>query len=208
MMKTEVILARFMSIVLHPLIIPTLGIIILFRLNTYINFAVAEQAKRFILIMVFVNTAVAPALATVLLKRSGLIKNVLLDERGERLFPLLMSALFYILTYYLLKQITLPSLIYYFVIGATLLVLICLIITFRWKISIHMMSMGGMTGFLIAASMLLRTDITVLIMLAILLSGFLGASRIRLNAHTPSQVYAGYALGLVVMLVLYAYLRV
>lgn len=207
-MKTEVILARFFSVVLHPLIIPTLGIIILFRLNTYIGFAVAEQAKRFILIMVFVNTAVAPALATVLLKRSGVIKNVLLDERGERLFPLLMSALFYILTYYLLKQITLPSLIYYFVIGATLLVLICLIITFRWKISIHMMSMGGMTGFLIAASMLLRTDITVLIMLAILLSGFLGASRIRLNAHTPSQVYTGYVLGLVVMLVLYTYLRV
>ncbi len=207
-MKTEVILARFFSVVLHPLIIPTLGIIILFRLNTYIGFAVAEQVKRFILIMVFVNTAVAPALATVLLKRSGVIKNVLLDERGERLFPLLMSALFYILTYYLLKQITLPSLIYYFVIGATLLVLICLIITFRWKISIHMMSMGGMTGFLIAASMLLRTDITVLIMLAILLSGFLGASRIRLNAHTPSQVYTGYVLGLVVMLVLYTYLRV
>ncbi len=208
MMKTEAILARFFSVVLHPLIIPTIGIIILFRLNTYISFAVADQAKRFILIMVFINTAVAPALATVLLRRSGVIKNVLLDERGERLFPLLVSALFYILTYYLLKQITLPSLIYYFVIGATLLVLICLIITFRWKISIHMMSMGGMTGFLIATSLLLRTDITVLIMLAILLSGFVGASRIRLNAHTPMQVYAGYALGFVVMLVLYTYLRV
>ena len=207
-MKAEVILSRFISVVLHPLIIPTLGIIILFRLNTYISFAVAEQAKRLILIMVFINTALAPALATVLLKRSGVIKNVLLDERDERLFPLLVSALFYILTYYLLKQITLPSLIYYFVLGATLLVLICLIITFRWKISIHMMSMGGMTGFLIAASLLLRTDVIVLIMFTILLSGFVGAARIRLNAHTPKQVYAGFALGLLVMLMLYAYLRV
>jgi membrane-associated phospholipid phosphatase len=207
-MKTEVIIARVFSVALHPLIIPTLGIIILFRLNTYISFSVADQVKRIILIMVFVNTALAPALATVLLKRSGVIKDVLLNERGERLFPLLVSALFYILTYYLLKQITLPSLVYYFVIGATLLVLICLIITFRWKISIHMMSMGGMTGFLIAASLLLRTDIILLIMFTILLSGFVGAARIRLNAHTPRQVYAGFALGLLVMLTLYTYLRV
>jgi membrane-associated phospholipid phosphatase len=207
-MKVEVVLSRLFSVIFHPLIIPTLGIIILFRLNTYISFAVADQAKRFVMMIFFINTALAPAMVTVLLKRAGVIGDVLLDERSERLFPLLASAVFYILTYYLLKKITLPSIIYYYVIGATLLVLICLMITFRWKISIHMMSMGGITGFLISASMLLRTDISLLILASILFSGFVGASRIRLNAHTPFQVYAGFLLGLVVMISLYSYLRV
>ncbi len=207
MMKIVMVLSRLFSVLFHPLIIPTLGILILFRLNTYVSLVVSDPAKRFVLIIVFVNTALAPVLATLLLKRAGVIRDVLLGERSERLFPLLLTALFYILTYYLLKQIQLPSLIYYYVIGATLLVLICLIITFKWKISIHMISMGGVTGFLIATSLLLRTDVSLLVMLAVLLSGIVGSSRIRLNAHTPMQVYAGFVLGLVVMLFLYTYLR-
>ncbi len=207
MMKIAMVLSRLFSVLFHPLIIPTLGILILFRLNTYVGLVVSDPAKRFVLIVVFVNTALAPALATLLLKRAGIIKDVLLGERSERLFPLLLTALFYILTYYLLKQIQLPSLIYYYVIGATLLVLICLIVTFNWKISIHMISMGGVTGFLIATALLLRTDVSLLVMLAVLLSGIVGSSRIWLNAHTPTQVYVGFVLGLAVMLFLYTYLR-
>lgn len=206
-MKFETLLARFFSVVLHPLFIPTIGILILFRLNSYLSFAIADSAKRFVLSVFFTNTVFAPALAIVLLKHTGVIDDILLDKRSERIFPLLISSLFFIFTYYLLKQASLPTLIYYYVMGANFLVLTCLIITFRWKISIHMMSMGGFTGFLIAMSFLLRTDLTWLIILAILLSGFLGASRLRLNAHTPLQVYAGYVVGLAIMLSLYVYLR-
>lgn len=207
-MKTETVLARFFSFMFHPLLIPTAGMILLFHLNAYIGFSVPASAKHFILIILFVNTAVAPVTFLFLLKRSGFISNLLLDERHERLLPMLVSALFFILTYFLLKQVSLPSMVYYYMMGATLLVLICLMITFCWKISLHMASMGGLTGFLIVSSLLLRTDAVWLIMLAVLISGFVGSSRILLRSHTPAQVYAGFMLGLMVMFALYAYLRV
>jgi membrane-associated phospholipid phosphatase len=207
-MKAEVIVARLFSSVFHPLIIPTLGMIVLFNLETYVAYSIPPQAKRFILGIVFINTAIAPVLSIFMLKRMRLIKDVLLDERSERFFPLLLSALYFFLTYFLLRRVSLPSIVYFYVLGATLLVLLSMVITFRWKISIHMTSMGGFTGFLIVTSLLLRTDISVLILAAILVSGLVGSSRIRLNAHSPAQVYAGYLMGVGVMLLLYMYLRV
>jgi membrane-associated phospholipid phosphatase len=206
-MKAETFLARLLSVAFHPLLVPTLGMLLLFQLDSYLQFAVPPQAKRFILIIVFINTALAPALAVLLLKRTGLIKSMLLDERGERLFPLLLSSLLFFLTYYLLRQVTLPSLIYYYLMGATLLVILCLLITFRWKISLHMMGLGGFTGFLIATSSFLKIDISLLIGLTFLVSGLVGASRLGLGSHTPLQVYVGYLSGAGVMLALFLFLR-
>jgi len=206
-MNLETAFARVFSTVFHPLFIPTIGTVILFNLNTYISYSTPAPAKRFILMVMFLNTAVAPLLAIYLFKRAGLIKSLEMKDRHERLLPLLASALFFMFTYFLFTRVNLPSILYYYIMGATLLVLLCLIITFRWKISLHMTSLGGFTGLLIATSFLLKTDTTWLIMLSVLISGLVGSSRILLKLHTQAQVYAGFLLGFFVMLALYTYLR-
>ncbi|MFO7978621.1 MAG: hypothetical protein R6U64_08170 [Bacteroidales bacterium] len=207
-MKFELSTARLLSAILHPLIIPTLGMIILFNLDTYVAYSIPTQAKRFILIIVFINTAVAPLLSIMLLKRIRMISDMLLDNRNDRLLPLLLAAIFFFLTYFMLRGTAIPSLIYFYLLGAGMLVLICMLITMRWKISIHMTSIGGLTGFLIVTSLLLKVDLILLLMVAILSSGLLGVSRIKLQAHTPAQVYAGFTLGVIGMLLLYLFLRV
>jgi hypothetical protein len=206
-MKIENRIASLLSAVLHPLILPTLGMIILFNLNTYLSYSIPGQAKKFILLIVFINSAIAPVLSILLLKKTGFIKDVMLDERSERMLPLLLSAIYFFITYYLLRKVALPSLLYFYIIGATVLVLLTLIITFRWKISIHMVSMGGFTGFLISLALLLHIDIDWLLILTFLASGLLGTARIKLNAHDLPQVFAGYAMGVGVMLILFLYLR-
>lgn len=205
-MKAEITFARFLSTVLHPLLIPTLGMIILFNLETYVAYSIPQQARWLIMLIVLVNTAIAPLLTVFMLKKTRIVKDVMLDERSDRLFPLMFTALFFFLTYYLLKMVTMPSVVYFYIIGASLLVVSCLVISFYWKISIHMTSAGGLTGFLIVTSLLLKLNINMLIIMAILVSGLLGFSRIRLGSHTPAQVYAGYTLGVGGMLLLYAYL--
>lgn len=206
-MKIENRIASLLSAVLHPLILPTLGMITLFNLNTYLSYSIPGQAKKFILLIVFINSAIAPVLSILLLKKTGFIKDVMLDERSERMLPLLLSAIYFFITYYLLRKVALPSLLYFYIIGATVLVLLTLIITFRWKISIHMVSMGGFTGFLISLAFLLHIDIDWLLILTFLASGLLGTARVKLNAHDLPQVFAGYAMGVGVMLILFLYLR-
>jgi hypothetical protein len=206
-MKIENRIASLLSALLHPLILPTLGMIILFNLNTYLSYSIPGQAKKFILLIVFINSAIAPVLSILLLKKTGFIKDVMLDERSERMLPLLLSAIYFFITYYLLRKVALPSLLYFYIIGATVLVLLTLIITYRWKISIHMVSMGGFTGFLISIALLLHIDIDWLLILTFLASGLLGSARVNLNAHDLPQVFAGYVMGVGVMLILFLYLR-
>lgn len=207
-MKFEGAIARLFSAVFHPLVMPTVGMIILFQLNTYIRFSISDPARHFLLVVMFLNTALAPLLSVYLLRRSKIVSLMSLEDRQDRLLPLLIASLFFIFTYYLLKQLSLPSLIYYYVMGAAILVLTSLMITFRWKISLHMVSLGGFTGFLISTALLLKTDMAWLIMLCFLVSGAVGTSRLILKAHSQAQVYTGYLLGMAVMLILYAYLRV
>ncbi len=206
-MKLEQTISRLFSSVFHPLVIPTLGLIILFNLPTFVAFSIPDQAKRFILLMVFINTALLPVLSIFLLKRTGIIKDVLLDDRSDRIIPLLMASIFLFITYYLLRRVNLPSIIYFYLMGATLMVLASLVITFWWKISIHMVSLGGITGFLISTALLLNVNISLLIILVFLISGMVGTSRVILNSHNLSQVFAGYLMGVGIMLALFFFLR-
>jgi hypothetical protein len=205
--KFELFWARLLSAVFHPLLMPTFAIIILFSLSTYISFSLGTQAKRLIIMIIFINTAIAPMFVILFFKKIGYISNLLLNERSDRIYPTIVTLFLYMFTYYLFRQTNLPSLLNYFIIGGTLLTFFGLIVTFYWKISIHMMSMGGFTGFIISISLLLRYDIPFLILASIIISGMLGTARIKLNAHTPAQVYAGYLMGAFVMLGLFLFIR-
>lgn len=199
-------MSRLISGVFHPLFIPSIAMIILFAIPSYVAFSVSKQAQKLIIVIVFINTCIAPLLAILFMKRTGIVSSVLLDKRGDRIYPVLISILFYLFTYYLFRQAKLPSVLNYFIVGGTIVTLAGFIITFYWKISIHMLSIGGFTGFLIALSIFLRYDMPFLIISSILVSGLLGTARIKLNAHNPPQVYAGFITGVAIMLLLFYYL--
>ncbi len=191
----------------HPMIMPTLAVLILFSIPSYVSFSTPPMARRLIIGLVFLNTCIAPFLVILLMKKTGLIKDFYLQDRNDRVYPIMVSVFFYLFTYYLFRQANLPSLLNYFVMGATLLVLLGFVITFYWKISLHMMAMGGFTGYLIAVSVILGYELHLLIVGSILVSGLAGSARIRLNAHNPSQVYVGFVTCILLMLLLFFYLR-
>ena len=191
----------------HPMIMPTLAVLIVFSIPSYVSFSIPTSARRLITGLVFLNTCIAPFLVILVMKKTGLIKDFYLQDRNERVYPIMVSVFFYLFTYYLFRQAHLPSLLNYFVMGATLLVLLGFVITFYWKISLHMMSMGGFTGYLIAVSLILGYELHMLIIGSVLVSGLVGSARIKLNAHNPSQVYVGFVTGILLMLLLFFYLR-
>ncbi len=206
-MKPDSAWARLTSIFFHPMILPSLAVIILFAIPSYVSYSTPVLARRMIVGLVFLNTCIAPMLIILLMKRLGLISDLLLQNRNDRIYPIMVSVFFYLFTYYLFRQANMPSLLNYFIMGATLLVLLGFVITFYWKISLHMMSMGGFTGYLIAVSLILGYEMPMLIIGSIIMSGMLGSARIKLNAHNPTQVYVGYLTGILLMLVLFLYLK-
>jgi hypothetical protein len=61
-----------------------------------------------------------------------------------------------------------------------------------------MVGIGGLLGALISVSYLLQFDMTAFYIPVILLAGIIGAARLALGEHRPSQIYAGFFLGLFV----------
>lgn len=195
--------AKVISIIFHPLLIPTYALLLLVNTNTHLTLALPEKMRYVTVLFVFLTSFVLPLLVMLILLKIGKIKSLEMETRHERILPLLIVSVFFYLTYYLLKQGPYFMLFNIFMLGATLLVIISLFVNYFFKISIHMLALGGMFGTFAGFSMTFNLNLSFLLYLIIFISGLVGYARLKLNAHTPSQVYSGFALGTVFMLGLF-----
>ena len=151
-----------------------------------------------IILMLFIGTAMIPATALFLFSRLGLIKSVRIEEQRERNFPLLLGSLIYFGTFYVLQHKDIPVFILLFLLGAILGILISLVVNLRWKISLHMIGIGGLCGGTAVVMYLQQDGNPLLLSVVFLLAGLLGTARLYLNAHTPAQIFAGFFTGFIV----------
>jgi membrane-associated phospholipid phosphatase len=135
-----------------------------------------------------------------MLKFTGNIRSLRLENRKDRLVPFFYISLFYGFTaYYFSRQMMVSDVSESIFILTAAMILISAIITFFWKISIHSLGMGGASGFMLILAILYPDGpVHYLLILTVLFSGFVMMARLQLNAHSPQQVYWGYVLGLVV----------
>ncbi len=126
------------------------------------------------------------------------INDFQISERRERIIPLILSAIFYYVAYRVLHSLHTPFIIQKFVLASTVAIFFTLIISLSWKISMHGVGIGGFTG-MVAALATVSPALFPILVVSILLTGVVGYARIRLNAHTPAQFYAGTLLGFAVV---------
>lgn len=191
------LLARIISYLLHPLLMPAFGILVIFNTGTYLSFLPFEY-QRMLYILVFLTTFVLPMIIIPVFLYWKVIKTMEMHNRNERFFPMLVTLVFNIATYYLFYRLPLPAPIRYYMLAVTICVFLTMIITIRWKISSHMVGTGGITGLIAALAFLFIGELQVYLMASIFLAGVTGFARLKLNAHSPVQVYAGFLLGFLV----------
>lgn len=192
---------KYISVILHPIVIPTVGVMVYFLMvpNNYL-----KEQKFTILSYIFLLTYLIPLFTLLLLKRIKLIKTYKTESIKERKLPVvLMFFLFYFLatsfqTYSSLKDLTI---LFY---GTSLgLLLIFLLFYLKVKTSIHMLSLGVATGFFLVLTQVYDQSFLLIIMVCIFLAGLLGSSRLKLQAHSPLEVYTGFFLGILSTLTMY-----
>lgn len=192
-------LAKAISYVFHPLLMPSVLMVLLFNLKNYTSFLIPFDAKLLLFAMIFALTFVFPVIFILVLKRKGLIQGMHLVSKEERVYPFAITAVFNFSAFYMIRQTQIPDVFYLFLLGSAVLILVCLLINFYTKISIHMAGIGGLTGTLIGLSLRLNIELTGLIVIAIFISGWIGYARLKLQAHQPVQVYLGFIGGAVVL---------
>jgi membrane-associated phospholipid phosphatase len=200
MMDIENRFAKFISYIFNPLLMPSLGIIIIFNSGTYLS-DLPFEAKRMIFLVIFTGTFVIPLCFLPFYYYFKVIHEINMDKPSQRIIPIAITSFIYCLTFYVTRKIPVPF-FNQFIFAITLIVVFNTIILFWWKISSHLIGIGGITGLVLGMLIRFDTDMTTYLILLILVSGLLGFSRLKLNFHSPSQVYAGYLVGLLVVLFL------
>lgn len=188
-------LAHWISILLHPVFMPVYAIGVLIMVDPRMAWFLRDDLRITTLGMVAVLTVAFPLTSTLLLIRSGMVSGLEMPNARERIAPYAITLFYYAITWYLLRKLPLHPAIGRFVIGAGIALFITLLITPYWKISAHMVGIGGVLGTFIALGWLGIPPFFPMVVLTILLCGLLGTARSIGESHTLAQVHAGGALG-------------
>ena len=194
---------KIISILFHPLFFPVYTLLALLFFPWYLASLLPLPAKLMMMGTVVLTTVLVPLLFIYVLYRKKIIRSLYLESRPERIYPLLTVAVCYYITYYLLKEYPVSMLFSYYMLGCTFLAILSLILTFYMKISLHMVGTGGFLGMLVGLALNFSYPLAGAITGMILVCGLVGYIRLKTNSHKPSEVYAGFLVGAVVMFLLF-----
>ncbi len=176
-------ISKFLSNLFSPVVVAPAAFAILIHETGF------PDSNRWILwLIAFVFTALVPVAALIILKKRGMITDLDVSHREQRLPSLVIGLLSYAAAYLFFDWLDAASLPKGLVFCSLINLLVIIAITRYWKISIHAM---GLTSPLAALWVMWNSHI--LPMAA--LTALVGTSRVVLKAHTPSQVIVGSVLG-------------
>lgn len=199
------ILALIISVVFHPLLMATYGCLLLFYgiHDTIYDYLTTPDNKWRITLVVFLFSFVFPVMNIYVLVKLKRIPGLTLSNQKDRTFPYLVTSLFYFGLYYLFMDTTIWPSIKLFIIGGGVAILLTALINLKYKISAHMVGIGGLLGGILSVSYLIQFNMTLFYIVIIVVAGLIAFARLFLQEHRPSQIYLGFLLGLFVQTFLF-----
>lgn len=192
--------ARVLSVVFHPLFIPTYFFWFLSRvLPTSLEPVSVALHTKFI-IFIFLVTCAVPMINVAIFRMFRTVRSYGMPDRRERLMPFVFISLIYVVVTYLFHlhgRMNLNDNFLKFMVVIDMLVVIGTIATFFFKVSIHSLSVWGLIGMLVPLMKI--TEVNTLFyptLGVIVLAGFIMAARLKTGVHNPREVMWGAVLGL------------
>jgi len=190
--------AKFLSYIFHPLLMAFYASIAMFYVHPHFRYIIVGPVKIIVLVTVLVSTFALPILSSLYFLQKGFIQSLQMHNSSERTLPFITTAIYYVTGYFLLSRLPIPNIFSAIVLGAGFAIVAALIINLYWKISIHMIGIGGVAGGLMAISSSSYTNLLVPMAILFILTGFLGTARLIYGSHNQAQVYVGFLLGFII----------
>lgn len=196
-------IARVISSVLHPIFMPLLGMIVLYYsglVSGFNPYLIGEQKSfiPFLFLMQVIFTCMIPCVAIYTLLKMGKVSSLHLPHREERYLPFLITLTSYTIYSIICIQVfqdRIPPILIFFILGASLGVFLAFMINLFWKVSVHMIGIGGFVGMMLTSAFLFDSNLN-WVYIGIISAGLVGFSRLEMNAHSIKQVGLGFILGL------------
>ena len=185
-------------------------------MNPY-SFVIQDEKMRFLLVFnVVMLTVFFPLFSIFMMKMLDFIKSYQMEDKSERIGPLVATGVFYLWLFVNLKDnTTIPVALSFFILGSTIGLFMSLMLNSFTKISLHTVGVGGLLAGMFFIKYLfvydtftvntplgmLSISTTLVLILAIIIAGLVGTSRLLLRAHDEMDVYGGYLVGIFSMIV-------
>ena len=182
--RTLIRTARVISAIFTPFSIPFLAFLILF-LFSYLRI-MPIQYKLIVLGVVYCFSILMPTLTIFLFRKiNGFSPEDLLTITS------------YVFCLVMMHRLNIPWYMTGIILAALIMMVICIVVNLKWKLSEHMAGVGAIVGGLVSFSALFGYNPVWWLCLFILIAGVLGTARIILQHHTLGEVLVGFAVGLI-----------
>ncbi len=193
-------LAQVISVIMHPLLVPTILFALVFLLSPQVTAPLQDSLRLPMLGLLLLTTFLIPISCLLVLYFVGSIPSLQMPDRKQRGRPFLFVSVFYGVTSYLFIS-KYPQLVHLNIMlaGMTFIIFLITAVTQYWKISAHSTAISGAVGFL-AAFVAVYHDPLLLYALAgmVAIAGAVMSARLYLNEHEPAEVWIGSLLGLLI----------
>ena len=195
---------KFISVILHPIVIPTIGVILFLLISPN---EIKKERQYLLISIIFFSTYIVPLISLIILKTLGFIKSFQVESIQERKIPLfIMLLIFYVLGKFLINIQDFYELGILFYGTNISLAIIYLLFLFQIKSSLHIMSLSSALGFFLIYGNLHSISILPITIILIVLTGVLASARLHLKAHNQKEIYLGFFIGLIGQFLAYSWL--
>lgn len=186
--------AKTVSIIFHPLLMPLYGITIIFSAPTLFGYLPFE-IKKLLFLIILVNNILLPLSLMPFYYHRHIITSWTISERKERNIPLLITTILYATTSYIIFKFPVPVFLKTFIFSTALLSVVVTVVNLRWKISLHSVGAGALISLVLILSVKMLTPLEGYLITAFVSGGLILSSRLKLNLHSPAQVWLGLSAG-------------
>jgi len=205
------VIARGLSFIFHPLFVLTYMTLILLWTNPF-SFGWRHVAEADMLLIIMIMTTITlPGLAVLMMKMLGWVKTFELETQAERIGPFLVAGVMYLSLYlHVTKAESFPVSLRVAVLGTLISLWGCFFINSIMKISLHATGMGGLVAITVLTKWVfgyayaeiglpgganLVVPVNILMYTTILIAGLVCTSRLIVRAHDRKDIYTGFILG-------------
>jgi hypothetical protein len=191
------ILARFFSILFHPLFISTyvMGFLMYLHPSAFEGFD--RHTKNLRLFSIILFTVFFPLFSLFLAWRLKLIKHIVLESRQDRLVGFIVTMFFYFWASYVFRNLPdTPPVAAHFVLGTFLSVCGAWMCTIFYKVSLHAVAMGALICFFILYGNSDPFVSGLYLAIPVLIAGVVCSSRFILGAHNRFEMVTGFLVGI------------
>lgn len=186
---------RLASYLFHPLWMPFAGSFLYFLIAPRFFPLGVVKAK---LMAIAIMTLFIPMVFFFMLRTLGKVNSFFLEKAEERKWPLLFSATInVIILKYVVDRFDYLELFHFFLAIMISTITAALLVMLKIKISLHMMGLAGLTGFLMALSFYFHLNLIYTISFFIAVTGLTASSRLHFKAHSYAELFLGMLIGFV-----------